>query len=294
MKKSNALPYFVLASGVLFVSFSAPLIRLTSAPPAITAFYRLLFTLLILLPFNLFKNNICLTAINSKHLYLSLLSGFALAIHFISWITSVNLTSIASSTVIVNTQPLLVVILAYIIWKEYPHPYSWPGGIAAILGTIFLSYHDFLLNPSNVWGDLLAFLGAIAIAVYYILGKYLRQYLTLAQYTTIVYLSCTLVLLLFNLGQHNSFYPYTPMDWLVFLSLAFFSTVLGHTVINWTLKYLPATTISISILGEPAYASIIAWAFLSEPLDERQISFVILIITGLAWFLFWQKQSENI
>lgn len=285
-------PYFILFTGVLCVSLAAPFIRLTTAPSVITAFYRLLITFLLLAPLSCAKEFQDFKRLQFSHVLLSILSGLALAAHFVFWISSVHYTSVASSTVLVNIHPLIVVLFSYILWREIPHLQAWAGVVLALCGVLLLGWHDLQVGEEKVLGDVLALAGAAAVAIYYLLGRSLRQDLSLGVYTSLVYGASTISLLMYVLLRGYPLYPYSRLDWLAFAGLALVSTILGHTSLNWSLKYLPATTVSTSVLGEPALASLIAWVFLAEPLSTRHIIAVLSILTGLAWFIYQQKSDK--
>ncbi len=289
----RVLPYLVLFLGVLSVSFSAPLIRLSHAPSPIIAFYRLFITCSILAPLTLWREKDAFQTISKKDLKLALLSGLALAAHFIFWISSVHHTSVASATVLVNTNPIIVVILSYFLWRETPHALTWPGALTVLAGIAMLSRHDLSIDATHLLGDILALAGALSVAVYFLLGRVLRQQLSLGLYTTIVYGSATFFLFIYSLLMNYPFYPYSKIDWFTFAGLAIISTIGGHTSLNWCLKYLPASTVSIGVLGEPAIASVLAWVFLSEPLSLQQMLAGTCILTGIGWFIYWQTKPRN-
>lgn len=282
--------YLILFLGVICVSFSAPLTRLTEAPPSIIAFYRLLITFSLLAPVSFIRKKEEFKKCTAYQMFLAFLAGIALSTHFIFWITSVHYTTVASSTVLVNTHPLLVVLFSYLLWREVPSHYSFIGLFLAIPGIVMLGSYDLNLGGREFAGDMLALAGAAAIAFYYLLGRILRQAMSLGVYTTLVYGTGSFLLALYSLFRGCSFFGYSSQDWLAFVALALFSTLLGHTSLNWSLKFFPASTVSISVLCEPAFASIMAWAFLFEPLSFKQITASLLALSGVAWFIFSQKK----
>lgn len=285
-------PYLALVIGVIGVSNSAILVKLTSAPPVIIAFYRLLFTFLMLLPFTL-KNGINqFKAFSSKQYYWTFISGFFLALHFISWFFSLKYTSVASSTVLVNTQPLFVIFLSFLLWKETLSLKTLGGIVLALTGTIILSWGDLHLGNDNILGDGLALIGAAMVAGYYLCGRFLRQNMNNLPYTTLVYGFSTLILLFFALVKGYPLLNYSLKDYTVFLALAFCCTILGHSILNWALKYLPTTSVSISVLGEPVIASILAYFIFQESLTLQQLLGSSLILGGIYYFLSIQASEK--
>ncbi|MDK2823680.1 MAG: hypothetical protein PWP71_1598 [Clostridia bacterium] len=281
-------PYLALVIGVLGVSSSAILVKFTSAHPVIIAVYRMLFTFLMLFPFTLKNNLKNFKYFTRKQYFWALISGMFLSLHFVSWFASLKYTSVASSTVLVNTQPIFVIIFSFLLWKEVLPLKGYIGVLVALLGTVVLSWGDLHLGIDNLKGDILALVGAFTVAGYYLCGRYLRKTMDILPYTTLVYGFSTLFLLLIiSIGR----YPlqgYSSQDYIVFISLAFFCTILGHSILNWALKYLPTASVSVSVLGEPVIASILAFFIFKEGLKLQQIFGGILILSGIYYFVRYQ------
>lgn len=281
-------PYLALVIGVLGVSSSAILVKFTSAHPVIIAVYRMLFTFLMLFPFTLKYNLKNFKYFTRKQYFWALISGMFLSLHFVSWFASLKYTSVASSTVLVNTQPIFVIIFSFLLWKEVLPLKGYIGVLVALLGTVVLSWGDLHLGIDNLKGDILALVGAFTVAGYYLCGRYLRKTMDILPYTTLVYGFSTLFLLLIiSIGR----YPlqgYSSQDYIVFISLAFFCTILGHSILNWALKYLPTASVSVSVLGEPVIASILAFFIFKESLKLQQIFGGILILSGIYYFVRYQ------
>lgn len=276
-------PYIVLAIGVGAVSFSAILVRWTPAPPAAIAFWRLLFTCLMLLPLALARpQNL---AISRRDLALCGMGGVFLAFHFLSWFTSLGLTSISSSTLLVNTHPLVVVAAGWLLFGERFRTRALAGAAVALAGTVLLGWADLQLEGHALAGDLLAALGALMVAGYFLIGRHVRARVAIAPYAVLVYGISTLVLLAWNLATATPLWGYRPLDWLAFAALALISTVFGHTFLNWALKHLPAGAVSVSTLGEPVLASLLAIPLLGEVPGPWQLAGGFLVLAGIWRFL---------
>lgn len=278
-------PYLAVVLGVAAVSFASIFTRLITAPPLIIAFYRLAFTVLLLSPWALSRAGRSeLITIRGKDLALALLAGVFLAVHFVVWITSLQYTSIASSTVLVTMQPLFVVTLGFLFLKEKINRISALGALVALTGSIIVGAGDFRLGGMAFWGDLLAFAGAFFVAVYVLIGRSLRSRFSLFPYVFLVFSSAALSLLLFNLFTRLPLYPYPASDWLWFVALALIPTIFGHTVFNWALRYVQAAVVSVSILGEPVGATFLGYLVFREVPGVFQLVGGLVIISGL--FLF--------
>jgi drug/metabolite transporter (DMT)-like permease len=276
-------PYLAVVVGVLAVSFSALFVRLSSAPALIIATYRLLFTFLLLAPFTLTRLHL-LKALDRRQVLLASASGTCLAFHFATWFTSLQYTSVASSTVLVTLQPVFVVLGSWIFFREKVHRLALFGGGIALVGSLVIGASDFKAGGTALLGDGLALLAAMLVSGYLLIGRRLRRDVPLEAYTFVTYGSSTLVLILLSLINQLPFTGYPFKDWLLFFALALVCTVLGHTIFNWVLKYVQASVVSVSVMGEPIGAIIWASIFLREFPNPRQMAGGCLIFTGLYLF----------
>jgi len=277
-------PHLAIAAGVIAVSFSSLFVRLSSAPPLITASYRLLFTFLLVAPYTLIKHRKELAALKPRETGLAALSGVFLALHFATWFTSLSYTSIASSVVIVTIQPVFVVIGSWLFFRERISRISAIGGLLALCGSFIIGAGDFRLGREAFYGDLLALLAAVFVAGYMIVGRKLRAKVALSAYTFVVYGSSALTLVIISSCYSLPFAPYPPTDWQLFLALALVCTVGGHTIFNWVIRYVPASTVAVCILGESLGAIIWGAIFLKEYPGWRQIIGGGVIFAGLYLF----------
>lgn len=270
---------------VLAAASSAILTRFSSAPPLVIAFYRLALTVLILAVPLLWQYRQELAAISRRDLLLSAASGLFLGVHFGAWISSLFLTTVASSTVLVSTHPFLVLALGVFLLGERVSLWATAGAGLAVLGAVLVGWGDFDLGPVALAGDALAFLGAVAFAAYVLIGRSVRQRVGVLPYTVTAYSVAAISLLAAALasGQHLLGHP--ARDWLIFLALAVFPTILGHTVFNWALRYVKASVVSVGILGEPLGAAVLAWTIFGELPGSLSLAGGALILCGIGWFL---------
>ncbi|WP_100331927.1 DMT family transporter [Bacillus xiapuensis] len=278
-------PYFVLLIGVFSVSTSAILVKVSSADAGVIAFYRLLFTVLLMAPLFLWKNVGELKDISKKDWILSFVSGTFLAFHFILWFESLNYTSVTSSTVLVTLQPLFAFAGTYFIFKEKFSAGALTGGAVAVAGSIIISWGDFKISGQAFFGDMLALLACALITGYLLFGQTIRQRVSLMTYTFIVYLNSTMVLFFYVLIKDVPFGPYPIEEWVYFLLLAIISNLLGHTLFNWSLKYVSTSVISMAILLEPVGASWLAYWLLEEKIIQTQIVGGGVVLFGIMLFV---------
>lgn len=285
MSRPALNPHLAVLLGVIAVSFGSIFVKAAEAPPLVVAFYRIGFTVLLLLPVTLATGRRELLAMGRRDLALACGAGVMLALHFATWITSLSYTSIASSTVLVNMHPLFAIAGGYLFYREGVNLRGLLGAALALAGSIVIGFGDFGLGGQALYGDLLAFAGAFFVAGYMLVGRGIRGRLSLFPYIIIVYGVTALVLLLAVLAFGQPLYPYPAVTWLMFLLLAVVPTIFGHTVFNWALRYVNAAVVSVSILGEPVGATILAYFIFSQVPGVMQLAGGVMIITGLVVFI---------
>lgn len=259
-------PIAVLAIALLGFSFAGPLVRLSHDPPLAIAVWRLGLSLLLMAPFFVVSRGWRQWVRLSQHDGLVALgAGTALALHFWSWNASINLTSVAASVVLVNTQPIIVALLSALWLREAPTSRQWAGVIIAVLGACIVGWGDYQVGGGgggtghhSLLGDGLALLGGVAAAMYYVAGRRLRAALDLWPYVALVYGVCFVVLLTIAGLRGVPLFPQPGREVAIFAGLAIGPMFLGHTGLNWALKYLPAYLVVLTVLGEPVGATLLA------------------------------------
>jgi len=273
--------YLGLFLGILSVSCAAIFIRLAEAPPLVIAIYRMGFAALILLPVTLTTRLKELSDLSSREVLLSLLSGSFLGLHFALWITSLRYTSITDSVVLVTTSPIFVGLISHFVLRERVSRRLGVGILITVSGGIMVGAGGYSAGEANLWGDFLALAGAVMMALYLLLGRKLRQRLSLTAYIFLVYTTASLLLVFLGLLLNLPLQGYSSQTYLLFLLLALIPTIIGHSSFNWSLKYLPAPVVSVSILGEPVGASLLAYFFLKEIPTIVEVLGGSLILVGI-------------
>lgn len=288
-------PYIALVIGVIAVSTSAILVKLAGdAPAGIIAFYRLGIAAIFMLPLILTKYQAELKQIKRRDWLLTIISGAFLALHFIIWFESLNYTSVASSVVLVTLQPIFAFLGTYFFFGERFSVGAIISMLITIVGSVIIGWGDLQISGLALLGDILALLGAVSVTAYFLLGQRLRRNLTLVTYTFIVYSISSVFLLLYNIVLRNEFFGYPSDHWLMFLLLAIVPTFLGHSVFNWTLKWLSTSTISMAIVFEPIGATILAYFILGEMVTASQWLGGTIVIFGLFLFIVSTTRKGNV
>jgi drug/metabolite transporter (DMT)-like permease len=281
MKSSPIVIWGVLGCALIVISFASIWIRWAEAPPISIAAYRVGLAACILTPIALSTRRHQLQALSRSDLRYALLGGICLALHFIFWISSLEFTSVASSVVLVTTNPIFVALGSYFLLKE-PVTMGLIVGIAiSLVGGVLIGYGDFLAGPNVLLGDGLALLGAVMASAYLLVGRRLRAHTDLLTYIFLVYGAAAIVLLAtaLLLRQPLAGFPQETYLWLVLLALG--PQLIGHTSFNWALKHLSASTVAVIILGEPVGSTVLAYFLLSEPVTALKAVGGALILLGI-------------
>ncbi|KAA0542584.1 DMT family transporter [Bacillus sp. BGMRC 2118] len=293
MNTSYTKAYFALMVGIITVSVSAIFVRLADAPSSVTAFYRMFFSVMLMAPIFFLKYKHELKRINKRDWTYSIIAGFFLALHFVLWFESLRYTSVASSTVLVTLQPLFAFIGTYLFFKEKLTIRAVVSGLFAVLGSFVISWGDFRISGLALWGDILALVACLLVTVYLLFGQDVRSRLSLISYTFIVYTVSAITLFFYVLVSGDSFFSYKNEQWMYFVLLAIFPTLLGHTMFNYALKWVSTSVISVTILLEPVGASILAYYLLNENIYTYQVIGGIIVIIGICLFMFSNRRDNS-
>ncbi len=271
-----------LALGVLAVSWAAILVRLADAAPLAVAAWRLLLAGAATLAFALLRRRRELAALDRRALALLAGAGLALAVHFATWVSSLRLTSIASSVALVTTQPVWVALLSRAFLREQIARRAAAGIALAVVGGGIMAGADVALGRAALLGDLLALLGAMAAALYFVAGRRVRARLSLGAYVGIVYPVAALGLLAAALAAGAPLAGYGGRTWLALFLLAAVPQLLGHSLLNWSLRWLSGTFVAVTILAEPVMAVLLAIPVLGEWPTPAQLVGGAVLLAGVA------------
>ncbi|MBN8654941.1 MAG: DMT family transporter [Anaerolineae bacterium] len=297
--KTRFLLPIALIVATLAVSTSSIFIRfaqMDGAPSLVIAALRMSIATLLIAPVALTRHWDEIKRFTRTEVLLGVFSGIFLALHFATWITSLEYTSVASSVVFVGTGPLWVALLSPMLLKEHISRVAIVGLAVAVVGGAIIGLSDACvwdgglvcqslqdaLQGRAMWGNFLAVMGAWAVTGYLIIGRKLRAGTSLVPYIFLVYgmAAITLLIILFVSGNSPFGYEAKTYGW-IFL-LAAIPQLIGHTTYNWTLKYLTAALVSVTVLGEPIGSAILAFFLLNETPSLMTIAGGILILVGIS------------
>jgi drug/metabolite transporter (DMT)-like permease len=313
MKKPFVAPALVLTIGILAVSTASLFIRKAQAeaPSLVIAAYRLTLASLVLVPLAWRWYRHELRRLEPVDWRWAIASGVFLALHFATWITSLEYTTIASSVVLVSTSPLWVALAAWLLLRERLARLSVVGLVVAMVGVAVVSLSDTVCAANSHWpvcsylagrvvaaqanapsagkaplvGNGLALAGAFAVTGYLLIGRRLRSKLSLTPYVAVVYGTAAAVLLATVVAARQPLVGYRPAVYGWFLLLALGPQLIGHSSFNWALAHLPATFVAIATLGEPIGSTALAYLFFDEALSWLKGIGAVLILTGIVFTL---------
>jgi drug/metabolite transporter (DMT)-like permease len=277
-------PYAGMAVGVVMVSTAAIAIRFAQrgAPSLSIAAWRLTLAALILAPIVLSHYRDELARLTRSELARATVAGIFLAVHFATWISSLEFTSVAASVVLVATNPLFVGLLSPLVLSEPVPRLMLTGILIAVLGSGVIGLDGLGGGSAPLRGDLLALVGAVCAAGYMMIGRTLRRKLTLLTYIFVVYGVAAILLLVIALVGHQPLRGFTAETYGWFLYLALGPQLIGHTSFNWALRYLSAAYVTVTLLSEPIGSSLLAWLLLKEPPTRLEVLGGALILAGIA------------
>ena len=261
-------PLLVLIVSVLATTYAGPIVRFATAPALAIAFWRLAMVLPVTGGLAVWEGSRQRAAVPSgppartaprSPLVLVALSGLLLALHFWSWIASLRYTTVASSVVLVSLKPVFAWGLAAAWLREHPTRTEAWGIALAVIGASLIGLGDARLSLGALGGDVLALLGAVTGAGYYVIGRRVRQTVGIWRYATGVYAVAAAALALVALMRTMPLVGFAGRDWTVFGAMAAGPMLIGHTGMNYALRHFRATTVNVAALGEPVGATLLAW-----------------------------------
>jgi drug/metabolite transporter (DMT)-like permease len=287
--------YLLLLAGITATSFAAIFIRLADAPALVIAAWRLGLASLAIAPVAALRSGTQIRRLDAGAWRMALGSGALLAVHFATWITSLQYTTVASSAVIVSTSPVWVALASAIFWRDRPNRRVVAGIGVAVAGSVVIGGGDLAAGGTALWGDLLATTGALSVAGYFMAGRRLRHTLALLPYIAVVYSVAAASLVATVLLSGQPLAGYTIQTYAMFVLLAAVPQLIGHSSYNFALRHLSATLVSVATLGEPIGATLLAALVLGEQPSLAVLLGGALVLGGMAFVILGEhiRPQEN-
>ncbi|MBU5468694.1 DMT family transporter [Virgibacillus sp. MSJ-26] len=290
-QKTNTTPPIALpfTISIIVISFAAIFVKWSSAPSTILSMYRMFIACLFLIPV-VWMKRAEFKKITKKNWLLLIFSGMFLGTHFALWFKSLELTTVASSTIILALQPIVALAGGFLVYKERTTLSTILIICISFIGVVLVGWGDIGVGRTAIIGDVLSFLCVVAVVCYLLIGQNAVKKVSHWVYSFCVFFFAGLFLMIFNIIASVPMVGYPAREWGIFVLLAIFPTV-AHLIYNWLLNYVDSTTISMSILGEPVGATILAAILLGEQVTVWQLIGGVLVLVGVFVFLMQQKRS---
>lgn len=283
MKSEQALLF-----GIVAVSTGAIFARLADAPALAVAAWRVAIAGALVLPAALWFRGAELKKLSGAHWRDLILSGFFLALHFAAWISSLSLTSVASSVLLVNTSPLWTALLAPFLNHERIGRAAATGILVSMAGACVIGFGDVSADGNALKGDALALAGALALSLYLLMGRRVRSVLSTLPYIGVCYASSAVWLLALCGVTGTPLLGWNGGTWASLAAVALIPQIIGHSLYNWALKECSAVLVSVSLLGEPVCSSLMAWALFGEKITPLFAAGGALTLAGI-----WQVSRNR-
>ncbi|MDR0653160.1 MAG: DMT family transporter [Synergistaceae bacterium] len=277
-KLNPAIPPAVLAIGVLCISFGAIFARYADSPPLVKSAYRIGIAAIIVVPVAVIFYRREYLGLSLRELCLNVLSGLFLALHFATWITSLDYTSVASSVILVDTIPIWTAVFNLVFGVARPSRTMWFCVFLSVIGAAIVGYGDISFDRKALYGDALAVAGGAAAAAYIICGREVRRNLSLVPYIGLCYGTAALTLWAVVLAMGYPVTGFSAMTWGAFAGSALMSQLFGHSSYNWALGHFSSGFVGIMLLGEPIGSAILAYILFGEiPTPVKFAGFALLL-----------------
>ncbi|HET6900781.1 MAG TPA: DMT family transporter [Vicinamibacteria bacterium] len=275
--------YGLLILAVLCVSVGSIFVRLAGAPALAVAFNRIFLASVVVAPFAAPSLVRAWPALTARRRLVLLASGISLGVHFATWIASLSYTSVAASVLLVNTAPLFTLFFSWWFLGERATKAVLIAMAVALTGAALIAAGDWGDGgAASLKGDALAVAGAVTLSLYHVIGRGLRDALPLPAYVLGVWSTAAATLAVLAATARVPVFGYPPRTFALFLALAVVPTVIGHGLVNRSLRHIPAPTVGLFLLGEPIAASILAYAVFGETPGALTLAGGVLVLAALA------------
>lgn len=285
-------PVLMMAAAIICVSFASILIRFSSAPSIIIAFYRVFiagFVLFVIKPGAISTE---IGRMDRRNISITAWGGLFLALHFGTWIEALNYTTVANAVTLVDSAPLFALALSHFFLGESTSRMAIAGVIIALGGAAVISLGDFSADPAFFKGDMLAIAGAVTSAAYLVCGRVVRRSVSAGAFSVLVYGFAALYILMWCIWQKVALFGYSPKEFLIFAGLALVPTIGGHSLFQYMLKYMKAYIVNLGFLGEPVGAAILAYLIFNEVPAWYFYAGALLIFAGSAISLYIESDRS--
>lgn len=280
-----------LVAGIICISFSPVLVKLAVAEPIASAFYRMLIAWLALLPYCIIYKHLKITG---KELFVASFSGVVFGADMAVWNISLLKISATISTLVANLAPVWVGLFSYLLWRKASGILFWLGTFICIIGMVVLVGYGNVMHLQFGAGILLALLSSVLYAVYIMLSKNILARLSIITFMFYSMTGAVACLFVMCKLQNNRLTGFPVLTWVDFAVMGLICQLLGWLTINYALRFLDSTRVSIALLGQTVLAGFLAILLLHEELALKEIAGSIVVLTGIAITFLQRRQLKNL
>ncbi len=271
----------VMTVALVSVGHGAIFIRLADADPIVIAAFRLAIATLVLAPITLLIAHRDLRALTRRQLKLIAGASVFLALHFATWIASLDFTSIANSVVLVTLNPVWLGLYGLLILRVPPGRLTWFSIGLAVTGSIVIAIGSAADGDTSLFGDFLALVGGLCFAGFLLFAQKARQDVALLPFVTLVYGGAAVLLWIAVVVLGLPVAGLTAATYGALVAVALVSQVIGHTGYNWAVRAIPPTLLAVTLLGEPVFATLFGWLYFGEGFGWPTALGGVLILAGI-------------
>jgi drug/metabolite transporter (DMT)-like permease len=281
-------PKLSLAIGILCISFSPIFVKLAGVSPIGAAFYRVFVAWVCLIPYCIIKKKF---RVDKRQLIVALTAGVVFALDVAIWNISLLKISATVSTLIANLAPVWVGLFSFLILRKRSGILFWIGTVIAIAGMVVLVGYQHILHLQLNTGILLAVLASLFYAAYIMITKTIMSKIDLLSFMFYAMLGASLFLLIVSTAMGNSLVDYSLKVWLCFVGMGLLCQLGGWLTINYAIRYLESTKVSIALLSQTVFAALLAALLLHERLVLNEIVGSVIVLLGIAVTFLKQPKS---
>jgi drug/metabolite transporter (DMT)-like permease len=280
-KHAGATYTIVLVAALAAVAHAAIFVRMADAHPLVTAAYRMLIATLVLLPVAAVHARAEIRRMDARQWRTIGWAALFLALHFATWIASLDYTSIANSVVLVTLTPVWLAVWAVIALRRPPGRRTWGAIVLAIAGSAVMGVGSARLGVEMLWGDALALAGGILFVGFLLLAEAARRTVGLVAFVTLVYGGAAVLLWGAVLGLGLPVAGFTTETWMAFLGLGLVAQIIGHTGFNWAVRAIAPMVLAILLLAEPILSAGLGWLYFGEGFARETAYGGVLILAAI-------------
>ena len=271
----------VLVAALIAVAHAAIFVRMADADPLVTAAYRMLIASAVLLPLAAVTARQEIRRLNKREWKLIGGAAVFLALHFATWIASLDFTSIANSVVLVTLTPVWLALWAVVALRQPPGLRTWLAVGLALAGSVVMGWGSARVGMESLLGDGLALVGGILFVGFLLLAEAARRTIGIVAFVTLVYTGAAILLWAVVVALGLPLVGLSLETYLAFIGLGLVSQIIGHTGFNWAVRAISPMVLALLFLTEPLLSTALGWFYFGEGFARETAIGGVLILAAI-------------